>query len=105
MSLDALKDFFGEGNEPMPEQEEPEPTDLILTGQIEREKKRYELYKETANNIRKSESLRSKINHDVKKEVDLFSLLNDSLKCIALMTGDKLFYKDNIEALRRRFNQ
>jgi len=105
MSLDALKDFFGEGNEPMPEQEEPEPTDLILTGQIEREKKRYELYKEMANNIRKSESLRSKINHDVKKEVDLFSLLNDSLKCIALMTGDKLFYKDNIEALRRRFNQ
>lgn len=105
MSLDALKDFFGEGNEPMPEQEEPEPTDLILTGQIEREKKRHKLYKEMAENIRNSEALRHKINHGVKQEEDIFILLTDSLKCISLMTGDKLFYKRNIETLKKRFNQ
>ena len=56
-------------------------------------------------NIRKSESLRSKINYDVKQGADIFSILNDSLKCIALMTGDQLFYKSNIETLRKRFKQ
>ncbi|NLZ48855.1 MAG: hypothetical protein GX895_08730 [Clostridiales bacterium] len=102
MSLESLKSFFGEHNESTVE-DDPEPMGLILTGKIERENKRYELYKKLDENIRKSEILRSKINHDVKQGADIFSILNDSLKCISLMTGDELFYKSNIETLRKRF--
>lgn len=104
MGLESLQSFFGEADSHSsePGEESQEPTNLILNRQSELEKKRYELFKEVADNIRKSERLRSKINHGVKQGADVFSLLDDSLKCISLMTGDKLFYERNIKTLQER---
>lgn len=102
MSLDALKSFFSEdNNQDIGKDKEvtKERPDLILTAHIEREKKSRELYKEMAKNIKESERLRSKINKDFKAGADPVEILKDSIKCISLMTGDTVFYKQNIKYL------
>lgn len=73
----------------------------ILTLHAEREKRITELYKEIADNTVKSEYLRRKINKDVKAGESIYNILDDAIKCISLMTHDKLFYTQNIENLRK----
>lgn len=100
MSLEALKSFFSEGNaELIEEHEETKETQdkPILTGYIEREKQNRELYYEVASNIKESERLRAKINKDFKAAAPREQILKDCLKCISLMTGDSVFYNQNIK--------
>lgn len=104
MSLDALKSFFSEGDNKDKEnikQEKEKPINAVLTAHIEREKRNREAYKEIAENIKKSERLRCKINKDFKIGVDPIEILKDSIKCISLMTGDTVFYNQNIKHLEK----
>ena len=104
MSLDALKSFFSEdnnqdiGKDKEVTKERPKP---VLTAHIEREKRNREAYKEIAENIKASEQLRCKINKDFKNGVDPIEILKDSIKCISLMTGDTVFYNQNIKHLKK----
>ena len=104
MSLDALKSFFSEdnnqdiGKDKEVTKERPKP---VLTAHIEVKKKNREAYKEIADNIGKSEKLRAKINKDFKNGVDPIEILKDCLKCISLMTGDTVFYNQNIKHLKK----
>ena len=105
MSLDALKAFFSEDNttpKETPKEDKKEQHTPILTARIEREKKSLELFRYLQDNIKKSERLRCKINKDVKAGADIFDLLIDAIKCISLMTGDTVFYEQNIKALKER---
>ena len=104
MSLDALKSFFSEDKNESKEnikKEENKPINTVLTAHIEREKRNREAYKEIAENIKKSERLRCKINKDFKNGVDPIEILKDSIKCISLMTGDTVFYNQNIKYLEK----
>ena len=108
MSLDALKSFFSEDKSESKEnikKEENKPTNPILTAHIEREKRNREAYKEIAENIKKSERLRCKINKDFKNGVDLIEILKDCLKCISLMTGDTVFYTQSIKHLENIYKR
>lgn len=104
MSLEALKSFFSEV-EPKaieePKETIKEQVTPILTAHMERERKSRELFFEMAENIKKSERLRCKINKDFKNGVDPIEILKDSLKCISLMTGDTVFYNQNIKHLEK----
>ncbi len=105
MALEALKAYAEaqkQQSNSKPKQTNPEPVNKVLTAQMEREKQSWELYKKMADNIRLSESLRCKINKDVKAGADIFSILIDCIKCISLMTGDTVFYEQNIKALKER---
>jgi len=103
MALEALKAYAeaqkqqGNSKEPQPS---PEPVNRVLTAQMEREKQSWELYKKVADNIRLSESLRCKINKDVKAGEPIYKLLLKAIECISLMTGDKLFYDMNKDYLQ-----
>ncbi len=103
MSLDALKSFFSEDKNEGKEnikKEENKPINPVLTAHIERERLNREAYKEIAENIKKSEQLRCKINKDFKNGVDPIEILKDSIKCISLMTGDIVFYTQSIKHLK-----
>ena len=52
----------------------------------------FQMYQE---NIKKSESLRTRINHGINNKESHTELLLLSLECIALITGDLHFYKEN----------
>lgn len=103
MSLDALKSFFSEA-EPKtieePKEIKKEKVTPILTAHMEREKQSRELFFKMAENIKRSERLRCKINKDFKNGVDPIEILKDSLECISLMTGDSVFYRQNIKYLK-----
>lgn len=93
----ASKDFEDKPNQPL-----IEPENKTLTAHIERDKQTWEYSKKQAENILKSERLRCKIYKDVKAGADTYSLLIDAIKCISLMTGDTVFYDQNIKELRER---
>lgn len=104
MSLDALKSFFSEDKNESKEnikKEENKPINTVLTAHIEREKRNREAYKEIAENIKASERLRCKINKDFIAGSDHKEILKDCLKCISLMTGDTVFYNQNIKHLEK----
>ena len=61
-----------------------------------------ELYKKLNDNIRVSERLRSEISKSIKNGADLSDILLTTLECIGLMTGDKLFLKQNKRALEQK---
>lgn len=105
MALEALKAYAEaqkQQSNNKPKQTNPEPVNKVLTAQMKREKQSWELYKKMADNIRLSESLRCKINKDIRAGADIFDLLIDAIKCISLMTGDDLFCEQNIKALKER---
>lgn len=58
------------------------------------------MLKEDQENIIKSAELRAKINKGVLQGEDIQSLLLIAIKCISVMTGDKLFYDNNAKALQ-----
>lgn len=68
-------------------------------GQVEylkvknREEQHNELIKLVSNHIRESEVLRSEIN----KSNDPKEIIDKALKCISLLSGDMLFYENNIK--------
>lgn len=68
-------------------------------GQVEyiknknREENHDKLIKLLSKNIRESEILRCEIN----KSNDKKEIIDKSLKCIALLSGDNLFYENNIK--------
>lgn len=103
MSLDALKAFFKEDNKEAietPKEVKKEQVTPILTAHIEREKQSRELFFEIAENIKRSERLRSKINKDFIAGVDHELILKDCIECISLMTGDSVFYNQNKKYLK-----
>lgn len=104
MGLEALKKYATtQITKDFKEEPKKEPEgNRILTAHMEIEKQSQELFKKVADNIRLSECLRCKINKDVKSGVDTYSLLKDAIKCISLMTGDTVFYNQNIEILEGR---
>lgn len=105
MSLEHLNAFFGkEDNKSMQEhyRRERAKYNPILTAHIEREEKNRALYLEVANNIKESEKLRSKITKEIKADKPINDILLIAIECIGLMTGDKVFYNQNIEALSKR---
>lgn len=102
MSLDHLYDFFNEGdNKSIQEhtQEETNATQPILTARNELESKSKALYEELSENIRISEELRHDITKSINAGQDEQEILKKCLKCISLMTGEKLFYTQNIKKL------
>ena len=104
MSLDALKSFFSEDNtgpKENPKETKKESPTPILTARIERKKKSLELFKYLQDNIKKSERLRCKINKDILANAPVEVVLKDCLKCISLMTGDTVFYNQNIKHLEK----
>jgi hypothetical protein len=103
MSLDALKAFFSEDNttpKETPKEDKKEQHTPILTARIEREKKSLELFRYLQDNIKKSERLRCKINKDIAAGEPMQGILKDCLKCISLMTGDTVFYEQNIKKIK-----
>lgn len=105
MSLDHLYDFFSESNDKdiqEHEQEETKSTQPILTARNELNEKSKVVYEELSENIRISEELRREITKGIKNNRSIDDLLKDSLKCISLMTNDKIFYKQNVEKLEDR---
>lgn len=105
MSLDHLQAFIREGNNEVieehqeEERNEPKP---ILTASIERERQSIERYNEIGENIIKSERLRAELTKGAKDHKPIDDLLLIALECISLMTGDKTWYKQNIEHLQGR---
>jgi len=59
-----------------------------------------EIHNEVAENIKQSEELRRNIN--LHNGNDAAELLEMTLKCISLMTGDTVFYSQNIKKLNNR---
>lgn len=57
------------------------------------------LYKDQAERIRVSERLRIEITKGLNNGKDPSSILLTALECISLMTGDKLFYEQNMKVL------
>lgn len=53
-------------------------------------------------NIRKSERLRAKITKALSNGESKDLILKDCLEVIGLMTGDKVFYKQNLEKIKDR---
>jgi hypothetical protein len=100
MSLDALKAFFSEDNttpKETPKEDKKEQHTPILTARIEREKKSLELFRYLQDNIKKSERLRCKINKEIAANAPIEEVLRDCIECISLMTGDRVFYIQNIK--------
>ena len=105
MGLQELLNLFNDSNEQeatKPENEQQEDRELILADSIDRERKAALTYKRMAHNIKKSERLRAKINKSVAAGDPEDKILEDCIKCISLMTGEDLFYKQNIKKLRDR---
>lgn len=67
----------------------------------ELEKKKVLMLKEYQKNIIKSANLRIKINKGVQEGQDIKLLLIDAIECISIMTGEKLFYDNNINILKQ----
>lgn len=63
-----------------------------LTPKQERFIEMFRMYEESR---KKSELLRSRINHGINNKESHTELLLLSLECIAFITGDSLFYKEN----------
>lgn len=105
MSLDHLKAFLREGNTEsiqQPQEHKQKTHKPILTASIERERQSLERYKEIGENIIKSERLRAELTKGIRAETPIDDLLLMALECISLMTGDKTWYKQNIEHLEGR---
>lgn len=69
------------------------PVGLARLERIQEENQRLsEMYKRQAENIRKSEALRTKVQKGIAAGVDTFTLLLQAMECISLMTGDTVFY-------------
>ena len=105
MNMEALQSFFSEENNQVidkPNKYTKEPTNLVLTRHIERDKQSQELYFKMAKNIKESERLRYKITKDIKTAVQKEDILLTALKCISHMIGDLTFYEQNIKELSKR---
>ena len=105
MGLEELLSFFNDSTEQedsKPEVEQQDTRELILASSIERDRKAAETYKRMAHNIKQSERMRPKINKSVAAGDPKDKILEDCIKCISLMTGEDLFYKQNIKKLRDR---
>lgn len=102
MTLEALRNYSKEQQTEQPPRTKTDPPNVVLTAHMELQEKQCELYKQMADNIKHSELLRSKINKDIQAGADHYSLLLDAIKCISLMTGDTVFYDQNIKALQKR---
>lgn len=107
MSLEVLKAYSKEQqnqaeNIPFPGKPKMKPQNVVLTAHMELEQKRLELYRHVQENIRKSSQLRSKINKDIQAGANHYSVLLDAIQCISLMTGDTVFYEQNIKVLEER---
>ena len=104
MSIEHLKAFFSEDNnkpiEPIKKRKQNE-FKPILTASVERERQSIERYNEIGENIKKSERLRAELIKGATHE-PIGELLLTALECISLMTGDKTWYKQNIEHLKGR---
>ena|SRR5664279_1201822 len=61
--------------------------------------------KEQAERIRVSERLRIEITKGLKSGSNPSNILLTALECISLMTGDKLFYEQNMKALNENRKQ
>ena len=108
MSLEALKSFFNEGegtDKGKDKEKERRPDNAVLTAYIREDKERMDYYKMKAENINKSEMLRSKINKAFINEVDPIEILKDCLECISVMTGDTVSYNQNIKKLKEMTSQ
>jgi hypothetical protein len=89
----GLEDFFtGAGADT--KQEIPVVNKLIRKYEHKEANNSYNL--EVAENIKQSEHLRSEINKGTKAGESIEELYRKALKCISLMTGDEIFYKQNI---------
>lgn len=73
-----------------------------LVAHMSLEERRRDLHRRMAENIKKSELLRSKINKDLNADTDHKAVLMDALECISLMTGDVSFYENNKKKLEKR---
>lgn len=105
MELDAVQAFFSEGkSEGIPKYDPgtKKPYTPVLTAHTDRQKKVTELLKLIQGNIKASERLRSQINKDLRQGAALEEVLINCIECISLMTGDKVFYTENLKAIEAR---
>ena len=57
-------------------------------------------YREQQENIREAGQLRAEINKSIQAGEPIYGILIKAIKCISLMTGEKLFYDANKENLQ-----
>jgi len=95
------EDPEGKKKEPKepPRQREPDPRHIGLDREIEIKRLELERLTNIYENIKKSERLRAKINKAFIAGAPLEEILRDCLEVISLMTGDTVFYKQNIKKL------
>jgi len=101
MALEALKAYAAQMQNAKEELQQPETEQAskALITHMERERQAAEYAKKQAEYIKLSERLRAKINKEVQQGADIYTILLDALQCIAVMTGDSVFYTQNIERL------
>jgi hypothetical protein len=58
-------------------------------------------YKRLAENIKKSEAIRTKITKGIQAGESTYRLLLQAMECISLMTGDTVFYSQGKDELQR----
>ncbi len=83
---------------------EPEKENIKLVGldkEIYLKQREIERLANVYENVKKSERLRAKINKDIKAAAPMEEILKDCIECISLMTGDKVFYTQNIKYLKK----
>ena len=105
MSLDHLEAFFSkENNKPIESIKETQSDQdkPILAASIKIDSKNRELYFKMVDSINKSERLRVELTKGIKDNKPVDDLLLLALECISLMTGDKLFYNQNMQNLKGR---
>jgi len=103
MPLEALQAYYTNDN-PGKQEYTEEPTNPVLSFNMEAKEIKENLFKRMADSIKKSELLRSKINKDIQAGADHYNLLMDAIKCISLMIDDPSFYERNVKSLQAQHN-
>lgn len=92
--------FSLEGTEQPHKEENKDIITVGLDKDIMLKKMEIERLTDVYENIKVSERLRAKINKDIAAGEPMEGILKDCLKCISLMTGDTVFYEQNIKKIK-----
>lgn len=95
INFDILEELFAASEPKVEVKQEPVKRYISIERDKEVLEQAREIYKKYHDNIRLSEQLRIEIN----KETDVKTICEKAIKCIYLMTGDEVFYKNNIRKL------
>lgn len=102
---DRILKRFAQNNEPVATKEiiDDNPVYNPIKRKEEQEQMNFDMFKEYQKNINLSEQLRCSITKQIQSgQQDTYKLLIDAIKCISLMTGDTVFYNQNVDKLKSK---